>query len=332
MGLLRRKQKGDELQLQNITYKWAEELLDQAIANTWFPQEIPLAEDLMDWNKMSEDEKHAVVTYIGFSNPMEFAVNESIMNGMIPFISAPEVKMSLVRQMWEEVNHSMTFDYIINTLRIDRNKAFNLHRDIPEVRAKEDFLQDSIEKMENGNIDVDTIEGIQDFVRNITKTNIVTEGIWFYTGFMFALSFRQRNLMRNFGSLTDWINRDEALHLKAGINLILTILEEHPEIVTPEFAAEIQAIIVKAVELEMAYNQMLIPNGILGINLKFINQYVQYVADRRLEELGFEAHFKVSNPAKWMTAANDTFQLVNFFEAQNTSYEVNASGKGAKKE
>lgn len=323
MALLGHK-KTEELQLQTIVYPWAKELLDQAIANTWFPKEIPMADDLQDWKKMSEEEKQAVIMYIGFSNPCEFEVNESITNGMMPFITAPEVQMYFVRQMWEEVNHSMTFDYIINTLEIDRNKAFNLHTDIPEVRAKEQFLVSSIEKMRTGNIDIDTPEGIRDFIRNIVKTNIVTEGMWFYTGFMFALSFRQRGLMRNLGSLTDWISRDEALHLKIGINMILTILEEQPEVATPEFAEEIKSIILKAVELEEAYNKKLIPNGILGMNTEFINTYIKYIADRRLEELGFPPHYNVGNPAKWMATANDTFQLVNFFEAQNTSYEVNS--------
>lgn len=324
MGILRRKKLTDDLQLQNVEYQWAQDLLDQAVANTWFPKEIPMADDLENWKKMTDEEKDAVTMYIGFSNPCEFEVNESIMHGMMPFISAPEVQMYLVRQMWEEVNHSMTFTYIIQTLEIDRDKAFNLHSTISEVKAKENFLKDSITKMANGNIDIDTKEGIQDFIRNIVKTNIVTEGIWFYTGFMFALSFRQRGIMRNLGSLTDWIARDESLHLKVGINLILTILEEYPEVATPEFADEIRDIILEAVQLEQNYNEKLIPNGILGMNVDFINNYVKYVADRRLVELGFPAHYNVPNPAKWMTTANDTYQLVNFFEAQNTSYEVNA--------
>ena len=330
--LLKKKQRGDELQLQKIEYPWAVDLLDQAIANTWFPHEAPMAEDLENWRTMSDDEKNAVITYIGFSNPMEYEVNESIMYRMMPFISAPEVNMYLIRQQWEEVNHALSFDYVINTLEIDRSKAFGTHTDISTVAAKEKFLTKSIDNMSEGNVDVDTIEGVQEFIKNIVKTNIVTEGIWFYSGFMFALSFRQRNLMRNLGTITDWIARDEALHLKVGINIILTILEEQPEVVTPEFAQEIKDIVIQAVELEMAYNKDLLPNGILGLNTEFVNKYVQYVADRRLEELGFEAHFNVQNPAKWMTTANDTFQLVNFFETVNTAYEVNATGtRGMKK-
>lgn len=331
--LLKKRQKGDDLQLQHIEYQWAQDLLDQAIANTWFPHEAPMAEDLENWRNMSEDEKNAVVMYIGFSNPMEYEVNESIMHGMMPYISAPEVNMYLIRQQWEEVNHALSFDYIINTLEIDRAKAFGTHSDVATVNAKEKFLTSSIDNMMTNGVDIDTAEGVQEFIKNIVRTNIVTEGIWFYSGFMFALSFRQRNLMRNLGTITDWISRDEALHLKVGINIILTILEEMPDVVTPEFAEEIRDLVREAVELEMKYNKDLLPNGILGLNTDFINKYVQYVADRRLEELGFEPEYKVQNPAKWMSTANDTFELVNFFETVNTSYEVNAGGtRGMKKE
>jgi len=324
--ILKKRNRGDDLQLNKINYKWAQDLLDQAIANTWFPHEAPMSEDLSDWNRMNEEEKHAVMIYIGFSNPMEFQINESLVNGVMPFLSAPELNMYLVRQEWEEVNHALSFDYVINTLNIDREKTFNTHKQVKTVNAKEKFLLDSIEKMSKGDIDVSTLEGKQQFIKNIVKTNIVTEGIWFYSGFMFSLSFRQRNLLRNFATITDWISRDEALHLKFGINLILSILEENPELLTQQFAQEIQSIVLEAVELETQYNSDLIPNGILGMNSNYVNQYVRYVADRRFEELGFEPYFKVPNPAKWMSTANDTLQLVNFFETVNTSYEVNGAG------
>jgi len=156
---------------------------------------------------------------------------------------------------------------------------------------------------------------------------VILEGIWFYSGFMVALSFRRRNLLRNFASLIDWVVRDESLHLKFGINLILTVLEENPEIATDEFAAEIQAMIVDAVAMEEAYNRDLLPNGILGLNADYINTYVRYLADRRLEELGFDPVFRVANPATWMATANDTWELVHFFESINTSYEVDARAR-----
>ncbi len=130
-----------------------------------------------------------------------------------------------------------------------------------------------------------------------------------------------------------WVLRDESLHLKFGIQLIHTVLEENAELLTAEFAEEIRNIVIEGVGLEVNYNKDMFPKGILGLNADYVNQYVQYVADRRLEELGLEPHFNVTNPAKWMSTATDVFELVNFFEAQNTSYEVDAHGhKNEKKE
>src|SRR5690606_28314087 len=151
------------------------------------------------------------------------------------------------------------------------------------------------------------------------------EGIWFYSVFMVGMSFRQRNLISNIGSLLDWITKDENLHLTFGINLLLTILDENPELQTEEFAEEIRNLILEAVTLEEAYNRDMLPKGILGLNADYVNQYVKHMTDRRLEELGFEKEYHVSNPAKWMATANDTLELVNFFESTNTSYEVNTT-------
>jgi ribonucleoside-diphosphate reductase beta chain len=220
---------------------------------------------------------------------------------------------------------------VLETFPIDRNEAYNSHVDIPSMARKEEFQVEYIRRMTEETLDIKTTEGKQDFVRNLVAYNIILEGIWFYSGFMVALSFRQRNLLRNFGSLMDWIVRDESLHLKFGINLILTVLEENPDLQTPEFAAEIKQMILDAVEMEEEYNNDLLPNGILGLNASYINQYVKYLADRRLEELGFGTHYNVVNPAKWMATANDTLELVNFFEATNTSYESNAKATTAER-
>ena len=327
--ILKKTRITDDQQLYNVKYKWAYELLEKAISNTWFPHEVMLDEDMADWKKMTNDEKEAITVFMGFFNPSEFMVNQSIIMGMFPYISAPEARMYLTRQLWEEVNHSMSFNYVINTFAIDRDKAFKAHTQIPAVKAKEDFFVHYIKSMSEGNIDVDSVEGKQTFVKNVVATNIIMEGILFYGGFMFALSFRQRNLMRNFASLIDWVARDEAVHLQFGMDLILTILDENPEIVTSAFASEIKEMILHAVNLERAYNETMLPNGILGISSEYVNKYIEYVADRRLEELSLGKHFNTPNPAKWMSAANDTFQLVNFFEAINTSYQVNGKHTAA---
>jgi ribonucleoside-diphosphate reductase beta chain len=180
-------------------------------------------------------------------------------------------------------------------------------------------------------LDITSVDGKKDFLRNLVATNIVMEGVWFYSGFMVALSFRQRNQLRNFGSMINWVIRDESLHLQFGINLIHNILEENSELLTEEFANEIRQIIIDGVNCETAYNKDLFPTGILGLNADYVNQYVQYVADRRLEELGLPKYYNATNPAKWMAGATDVYELVNFFEAQNTSYEVDGHASAAVK-
>ena len=319
----------DGLLLKPVKYQWAMDLYDQAVANTWFPNEIQLGEDLADFKKMTDEEKHAVTYLMSYFNPNELLVNKALAFGVYPYINAPECHLYLAKQMWEEANHCMSFEYVLETFPIDREAAYDSHVTVPSMRVKEEFEVKFIKRMTEETLDIKTTEGKKDFIRNLISYNIILEGIWFYSGFMVALSFRQRNLLRNFGSLMDWVIRDESLHLQFGINLILTVLEENEDLQDAEFADEIRNMILAAVEMEEAYNRDLLPKGILGLNADYVNQYVKYLADRRLEELGFEAHYNVSNPAKWMATANDTLQLVNFFEATNTSYEVN--GQTAKK-
>jgi len=315
----------DGLQLKPIRYQWAKDLYDQAVANTWFPNEVQLVQDLTDFEKLTDEEKHALKTVISYLNPNELLINKSLAFGIYPYVNAAEAHIYLSKQMWEEANHFMTFEYIIETFPFDRDEIYSAGFGKKSLADKAAFQNEYLGRILNGNIDINTTEGKKDFVRSLVAYNIVLEGIWFYSGFMVGMSFRQRNLLRNVGSLLDWITRDENLHLTFGINLLLTILDENPDLQTAEFAEEIRNLILEAVRLEVAYNNDMLPHGILGLNAEYVNQYVQFMTDRRLQELGFEPEYNVGNPAKWLAAANDTLELVNFFESTNTSYEVNSA-------
>jgi len=321
----------EDTNLHPFHYKWAYDLYNQAVRNTWFPHEIALKEDLDDWEKMTDDERHAVKFLMAFFNPAELIVNRSIALGIYPYLKSPECHLYLAKQMWEEANHCVAFEYVLETFPLDRQKIFNTHLETPSMLAKENFINTYMRRMTEDTLNIETIEGKKDFIRNLVATNIVMEGIWFYSGFMVALSFRQRNQLRNFGSMINWVIRDESLHLKFGINLVHNILEENQDLLTEEFAEEIRSLVIEGVNLETEYNKDLFPNGILGLNADYVNQYVQYVADRRLEELGLPKHYNATNPAKWMATSTDVFELVNFFEAQNTSYEVDGHAHGADK-
>ena len=313
-----------------MKHKWAYDLYNQAVRNTWFPHEIPLGEDLKDWADMTEDERHAVEFLLAFFNPAELIVNRALALGVYPYLKSPECHLYLAKQMWEEANHCVAFEYVLETFPVNRVELYKVHTMTDSMIAKENFINKYLKRMTEFNLDVESAEGKKDFIRNLVAYSIVMEGIWFYSGFMVVLSFRQRNKLRNFASLINWVIRDESLHLKFGMTLILHILEENPELLTAEFAEEIRNVVIEGVELEVAYNKDLFPNGILGLNSDYVNQYVKYVADRRLVELGMPAHYNVSNPAKWMSTATDVYELVNFFEQQNTAYEVDAHGHGDK--
>ena len=313
----------DGLQLKPVRYQWAMDLYNQAVANTWFPNEVQLVQDLANFEKLTDDEKHALKTVISYLNPNELLINKSLAFGIYPYVNAAECHLYLSKQMWEEANHFMTFEYIIETFPFDRQEIYAAGYGKKSLKDKSDFQTKYVGRMLNDKLDVTTTEGKKNFVRNLVAYNIVLEGIWFYSGFMVGMSFRRRNLLRNVGSLLDWITKDENLHLTFGINLLLTILDENPDLQTQEFADEIRDLILQAVKLEEAYNKDMLPKGILGLNADYVNQYVKFMTDRRLQELGFEKEYHVSNPAKWMAAANDTLELVNFFESTNTNYEVN---------
>ncbi len=323
----------EDVNLHPIRYQWAYDLYNQAVRNTWFPHEIALKEDLEDFAKMTDDERHAVEFIMSFFNPAELIVNRTLALGVYPYLKSPECHLYIAKQMWEEANHCVAFEYVLETFPFDRSKVYNTHLEVPSMKAKEAYIMRYLKKMTEERLDIDTVEGKKEFIRNLVAYNVVMEGIWFYSGFMVMLSFRQRNQLRNFGSMINWVLRDESLHLKFGINLIHNILEENTELLTEEFAAEIRNIIIEGVDLEVAYNKDLFPNGILGLNADYVNQYVQYVADRRLVELGMPKYYNATNPAKWMSTATDVFELVNFFEQQNTSYEVDGhAGTTVKKE
>lgn len=312
------------LQLFPLRYEWAYAHVQQAKHNTWFPEEVPLGDDLLDWNtRLSDEERRAVEFLLGYFNPMESVVTNNIALGLYPHFTAPEVRLYLARQMWEEANHTMAFEYYLKTIPVDRARVFGAHHQVPEIAAKEAFQVELTRDLLAG-LDLGTLAGQQKLVRDLVGYFVVMEGVFFYGGFLTALSFRRRNLLRGLGTMIDWVVKDESLHLSFGIHLINTFLDEHPAVMTAAFARELHGLILRAVALERAYNAALLPTPLLGLSAEVLNQYVEYLTDRRLEELGFEAHYGTPNPAKWMAAQLDVPEIVNFFEAKNTSYEVGA--------
>ncbi len=313
----------EPMRLFPLRYPWAYAHVQQAKRNTWFPEEVPLHDDVQDWHeRLSEEERRAVEILLGFFNPMESMVTSNLLLALYPYLTAPEVRLYLVRQAWEEANHTMAFEYVIKTLPVDRERVFGMLEDHPAVVAKAAFQRRLTQEILEPGLDLSQLEGRQRLLRNMVGFFVVLEGIFFYSGFAFALSFRRRNLLRGLNTIIDWVLKDESLHLSFGIHLVLAFLQEHPEARTPALAAALRGMILEAVALEEAYNRALLPQPILGLSAESLNAYVRYVADRRLEELGLGAQFHTPNPFRWLAIEMDLPEQVNFFEARNVSYEV----------
>jgi ribonucleoside-diphosphate reductase beta chain len=151
------------------------------------------------------------------------------------------------------------------------------------------------------------------------------EGIFFYSGFVMILSFHRQNRMTGIGEQFQYILRDESIHLNFGIDLINGIKAENPEVWTPEFQAEMVALIKEAVELEYNYAVDCLPRGILGLTAPMFRDYVQFIADRRLERIGLKSQYGSKNPFPWMSETIDLGKEKNFFETRVTEYQAAAS-------
>jgi ribonucleoside-diphosphate reductase beta chain len=168
----------------------------------------------------------------------------------------------------------------------------------------------------------DTTEGVQTFLKNLIGFYVIMEGIFFYSGFVMILSFHRGNRMTGIGEQFQYIMRDESIHMNFGLDLINGIKAENPEAWTPEFQKEIDGLIEEAVELEIAYAQDCLPRGILGLNAGLFREYVQHIADRRLERIGLGTKYGSDNPFPWMSETIDLAKEKNFFETRVTEYQT----------
>ena len=312
----------DVIELNPIRYPFALEYFDLGCANTWFPREIPLGEDVEDWNcRLTDTERHYVRWMLGFFCTAESLVANNLAMAIYPHVPIPEARLYLGRQMYEEMNHTVTFDYVIKTLNLDRDELYRMHAACPEIAAKERFEAELTRGLLEGPPGTDA-EPIANLIRNLVGYYVVMEGIFFFSGFLMGLSFERRRLLKGLGTLIRYVLKDETIHLAFGVDLIAALAAEHPEVMTPAFNDELSAMICHAVGLEETYAAAAMPEGILGLNLSVYTRYVRYIADRRLQRIGLAKAYGETNPAKWLVAQADMPELVNFFEAKPIDYQL----------
>ncbi len=199
-----------------------------------------------------------------------------------------------------------------------------MYHEVNSIRDKDQFEMALTADMLQPEFSTDTASGVQKFLKNLVGFYVIMEGIFFYSGFVMILSFQRQNRMTGIAEQFQYIMRDESVHLNFGLDLINGIKSENREVWTPEFQAEILQMVEQAVELEIAYAQDCLPRGILGLNAGLFREYVQHIADRRLERVGLKARFGSRNPFPWMSETIDLGKEKNFFESRVTEYQGGA--------
>jgi ribonucleoside-diphosphate reductase beta chain len=193
---------------------------------------------------------------------------------------------------------------------------------VNSIHAKDAFEMKLTAEILDPAFNTESVEGMQRFVKNLVGFYVIMEGIFFYSGFVMMLAFHRQNRMTGVGEQFQYILRDETIHLNFGIDLINGIKSENPSIWTETFQQELESLIAKAVELEIAYAEDCLPRGILGLNAGLFREYVQYIADRRLERVGLHTRYNAKNPFPWMSETIDLGKEKNFFETRVTEYQT----------
>lgn len=316
-------QKVDVNQLMPLKYKWAWEHYLNGCANHWMPTEVPMGKDIELWksNTFTEDERKVILRNLGFFSTAESLVANNIVLAIFKHITNPEARQYLLRQAFEEAIHTHTFHYVCESLSLDEGEVFNMYNEIPSIRDKDQFQMQLTADLVSPEFTTETFEGAQKFLENLIGYYIIMEGLFFYSGFAMILSFLRQNKMTGIGEQFQYILRDETVHLNFGIDLINTIKEENPELWTSAFQNHILDLMKRAVELEFAYAKDCLPKGILGLSAPMFRDYVQYIADRRMERIGLKAQYGSKNPFPWMSETIDLNKEKNFFETRVTEYQ-----------
>lgn len=313
----------DVNQLMPLKYHWAWEHYLNGCANHWMPTEVPMQRDIELWqsNRLSADERQVIMRNLGFFSTAESLVGNNIVLAIFKHVTNPEARQYLLRQAFEEAIHTHTFHYIVESLALDPREVFNMYHEVTSIHDKDAFEMKLTEAIMDPNFTTETVEGAQTFLKNLIGFYVIMEGIFFYSGFAMILSFGRQNRMTGIAEQFQYILRDESVHLNFGIDLINGIKAENPELWTEALKSEIQDMIDEAVELEIAYAQDCLPRGILGLNASLFREYVQYIADRRLERIGMKKKFHSRNPFPWMSESMDLQKESNFFEKKVTDYQ-----------
>ena len=318
--------RADLNQLVPFKYDWAWQKYIDGCANHWMPQEINMTADVATWKSsdvLSDDERRIVMRSLGYFSTADSLVANNLVLGIYRLITNPECRQYLLRQAFEEAIHTHAYQYCIESLGMDEGEVFNMYREIPSVAKKAAWSLSHTHSLSDPNFKTGTIENDQTLLRNLIGFYAVTEGIFFYCGFTQILSMGRRNKMTGVAEQFQYILRDESMHLNFGIDVINQIKLENPHLWTEDFQKEVIQMLLEGTQIEIEYARDTMPRGVLGMNAAMMEEYLQFICNRRLAQLGLPEQFPgVQNPFPWMSEIMDLRKEKNFFETRVIEYQT----------
>ena len=318
--------RADVNQLVPFKYDWAWQKYLDGSANHWMPQEINMTADVAlrkDKNGLTEDERRIVMRNLGFFSTADSLVANNIVLSVYKHITNPECRQYLLRQALEEAIHTHAYQYVIESLGMDEGEIFNMYKEIPSVAKKAAWALPFTKSLSDQTFETGTEENDKILLRNLIAFYCVLEGIFFYCGFTQILSMGNRNKMTGTAEQFQYILRDESMHVNFGIDMINQIKLENPNLWDEEMQKQAETMILQGTQLEIEYAQDTMPKGILGMNSEMMAEYLHFIANRRLTQIGLnEAFPNASNPFPWMSEIMDLRKEKNFFETRVIEYQT----------
>jgi len=319
---------GFALTLRPMRYPAFYEMYKDAIRNTWTVEEIDFGIDLNDLrHKLSAADRHLIERLVAFFATGDSIVANNLVLNLYQHINAPEARMYLSRQLYEEALHVQFYLTLLDAYIPDparRAEAFAAIENIPSIRAKAAFCfkwMDSIQSLRQ----LETREQRRAFLLNLICFACCIEGLFFFAAFAYVWFLRSRGLLPGLASGTNWVFRDESGHMAFALEVIHTVRSEDPGLFDAGMERDVRAMLREAIEVEAGFADDVLSGGVNGLSPREMRQYLEYVADLRLSALGLAPEFGAKNPFPFMDL-QDVQELTNFFERRVSAYQVGISG------
>ena len=320
---------GFELTLRPMRYPQFYEMYRNAIKNTWTVDEINFQIDITDLHsKMSPADRHLIHRLVAFFATGDSIVSNNLVLNLYQHLNAPEARMYLSRQLYEEALHVQFYLTLLDNYLPDpaeRFKAFAAVENIPAIKKKADFCFkwiDSIQDLHR----IETREQRRQFLLNQICFAACIEGLFFFAAFAYVYYFRSRGLLPGLAAGTNWVFRDESCHMEFAFESIRTVREEEPGLFDDEMKQQVYAMLAEAIECEVQFAEDVLSGGVAGISTRDMRQYLQHCADQHFAKLGMAKVYNVRNPLPFMEL-QDVQELTNFFERRVSAYQVGVEGE-----